>query len=150
MWGKVRRELMGTPRAYFGVPDTKHPGKGWQAVGGKLPNSNLARSYQLQSSSSRRWNQRNPGLFVYFSPPFWHKEIKANPVLCPPPPSFSSSFLLSLTRLRTKNPKVEKVSPARLCTELWTERFSGTMAQILQTLSDSSYSPHWQRTKQRH
>lgn len=33
MWGKVRRELMGTPRACFGVPDTKHPGKGWQEGG---------------------------------------------------------------------------------------------------------------------
>lgn len=31
----------------------------------ELPNSNLAGSYQLQSSA-RQWNQKRPGLFVYF------------------------------------------------------------------------------------
>lgn len=53
-------------------------------------------------------------------------------------------------RLRTKNPKVEKVSLVRLCIEPWAEPVVRTMAQMVQTMSDGSYDPHWQRMKQKH
>lgn len=87
--GKARR---GSLQQALGSPIPNAQRKAGRRVGEELPNSNLASSYQLQSSFSRRWNQRSPGLFVYFSPHFWHKEIKANPLLCPPPPCISSSF----------------------------------------------------------
>lgn len=33
------------------------------------------------------WNQRGQGYLFTFFPPFWQRQIKADPLLCPAPPS---------------------------------------------------------------
>ena len=120
-----------------------------------LPELNLASFYQLPSSlgsSGIRGDQ--DCLFTSF-PPFQQKEIKANPLCCPAPPSFLPPFLVSLRSLRTKNPTFEREG---LFSFPWRDSAQSPGLSILQEqwqgflqmISDSSYYSSWQRRTLRH
>ena len=105
--GPERWALRAGCRDRFEVPKFQLPNES-PVRRAELPRSNLARSYQLQSSSGRQCGIKGgQGYLFTFFPPFWQKEIKANLLLCPAPPS-SCPGLPKKTKRALKNPKFER------------------------------------------